>query len=189
MKKVIAAAFAFCMLCSCANQQTKQFTGSIVDASMNNLTVKSTDSAETRTFVTTDADMNQANGLLLGSPVTVDYKTPLGDLTTAVKVVTDSTYAQAVGNWTMPDPIAPDSMRMGVSIMVEGQAASINMATLLYQSWELGGQPDKIILKGQSLGNGQTIDFTEIATISSKDGNMYMAIEGTGVVYEKDSIQ
>lgn len=177
------------MLFSCANQQTKQFTGSIVDASMNTLTVKSSDSQETRTFATTDADMAQANGLLIGSPVVVDYKTPLGDLTTAVKVIADSTYAKAIGSWTMPDPLAPDSLRMGVNIMVEGQAASINMATLLYQSWELGGQPDKIVLKGQSLGNGETIDFSEIATISEKDGKMYMDIEGTGVVYEKDSIQ
>ncbi|MFR6415869.1 MAG: lipocalin family protein [Alistipes shahii] len=36
-------------------------------------------------------------------------------------------------------------------------------------SWELQGEADKILLKGQSVGNGQTIDFTETGVIA-KDG-------------------
>ena len=85
----------------------------------------------------------------------------------------------------MPDPISPESV-MGIEIMVEGEAKSINMATLVYTSWELQGETNKILLKGQSLGNGQTIDFTETGVIAqTADGNYTLTIEGTGTVYTK----
>ena len=104
---------------------------------------------------------------------------------TALKVATDPTYAEAVGNWTMPDPIDPDGV-MGIRIMVEGEAQSINMATLRYTSWELQGEAGKILLKGQSIGNGQTIDFTETATIAKDaDGIYTLTIESNGAVYTK----
>ena len=97
----------------------------------------------------------------------------------------DPTYAEAVGNWTMPDPIDPDGV-MGIRIMVEGEAQSINMATLRYTSWELQGEAGKILLKGQSIGNGQTIDFTETATIAKDaDGIYTLTIESNGAVYTK----
>lgn len=103
----------------------------------------------------------------------------------ASKVATDPTYAEAVGNWTMPDPIDPDGV-MGIRIMVEGEAQSINMATLRYTSWELQGEAGKILLKGQSIGNGQTIDFTETATIAKDaDGIYTLTIESNGAVYTK----
>ena len=85
----------------------------------------------------------------------------------------------------MPDPIAPEGV-MGVEIMGEGAARSINMATLVYTSWELQGEADKILLKGQSLGNGQTIDFPQTGMIAkTADGNYTLTIEGTGTVYTK----
>lgn len=65
----------------------------------------------------------------------------------------------------MPDPINPEGV-MGIDILIEGQAQSINMATLRYTSWELQGEAGKILLKGQSVGNGQTIDFTETGIIA-----------------------
>lgn len=98
-----------------------------------------------------DADKSEAAGLLLGAPVVVDYTGKLEDGATATKVATDPTYAEAVGRWTMPDPIDPEGV-MGVKIQVEGAAQSINMATLVYTSWELQGEADKILLKGQSIG-------------------------------------
>ena len=68
----------------------------------------------------------------------------------------------------------------------EGAARSINMATLVYTSWELQGEADKILLKGQSLGNGQTIDFTQTGVIAkTADGNYTLTIEGPGTVYTK----
>lgn len=151
--KSLIAALTFAGLTACADNSPKTFSGFITDASMNTVTVRALTDESTCTFATTDADKSDANGLLLGAPVTVDYTGKLKDGTAATKIATDPTYAEAVGKWTMPDPIAPEGV-MGVEIMVEGAARSINMATLVYTSWELQGEADKILLKGQSLGNG-----------------------------------
>ena len=171
--KSLIAALAFAGLTACADNSPKTFSGFITDASMNTVTVRAL------------TDKSDANGLLLGAPVTVDYTGKLKDGAAATKIATDPTYAEAVGKWTMPDPIAPEGV-MGVEIMVEGAARSINMATLVYTSWELQGEADKILLKGQSLGNGQTIDFTQTGMIAkTADGNYTLTIEGTGTVYTK----
>ena len=183
--KLLTTAAALCGLAACADNTPKFFEGFIADASMNTVTVKAPTADVTYTFSTTDADKSEANGLLPGAPVVVDYTGKLKDGTAATKVATDPTYAEAVGKWTMPDPISPESV-MGIEIMVEGEAKSINMATLAYTSWELQGETNKILLKGQSLGNGQTIDFTETGVIAqTADGNYTLTIEGTGTVYTK----
>ena len=183
--KSLIAVLALCGLAACADNTPKTFSGFIADASMNTVTVRALTADDTYTFSTMNADKSDANGLLLGAPITVDYTGKLKDGTAATKVATDPTYAEAVGKWTMPDPIAPEGV-MGVEIMVEGAARSINMATLVYTSWEPQGEADKILLKGQSLGNGQTIDFTQTGMIAkTADGNYTLTIEGTGTVYTK----
>ena len=181
--RILAALLALSGMVSCGDNTPKTFTGHITDASMNTVTVENAEG--TCTFSTMDADKSEANGLLLGAPVTVNYSGKLEDGTAATKVATDPTYAAAVGKWTMPDPINPDGV-MGVEILVEGEARSINMATLRYSSWELQDEAGKILLKGQSVGNGQTIDFTETATIAKDAAGIWtMTIEGNGASYTK----
>ena len=181
--KIMAAAIALCGMTACGDNTPKTFTGFITDASMNTVTVENAEG--TFTFSTMDADKSEANGLLLGAPVVVDYKGKLEDGAAAAKVATDPTYAEAVGKWTMPDPIDPEGV-MGIEILIEGQAQSINMATLRYTSWELQGEAGKILLKGQSVGNGQTIDFTETGIIAKDaDGVYTLTIEGNKTVYTK----
>ena len=181
--RFLAAAAVLCGLAACADPAPKTFEGIIADASMNTVTVKAPD--KTCTFSTMDADKSEANGLLLGAPVVVDYTGKLEDGAAATKVATDPTYAEAVGRWTMPDPIDPEGV-MGVEILVEGAAQSINMATLVYTSWELQGEAGKILLKGQSVGNGQSIDFTQTGAIAKDaEGRYTLTIEGTGTVYTK----
>ena len=115
----------------------------------------------------------------------MDYTGKLEDGAAATKIATDPTYAEAIGRWTMPDPIDPEGA-MGVEIRIEGVAQSINMATLVYTSWELQGEADKILLKGESIGNGQTIGFTETGVIAKDaEGKYTLTIEGTGPVYTK----
>ena len=85
----------------------------------------------------------------------------------------------------MPDPIDPDGV-MGIRIMVEGEAQSINLAPLHYTSGDLQGEAGKIPLNGQSVGNGQTIDFTETGIIAKDaDGVYTLTIEGNKTVYTK----
>lgn len=62
-----------------------------------------------------------------------------------------------VGNWLEETPNR--HFVQGISLKADGTAASIGMATLKYEKWKLNG--NKLILSGQSLGNGQTIDFSE----------------------------
>ncbi len=187
MKKVLFSLLAAVVLCACGKPEPKQMMGFIADASMNTVVVKALTSDSTYVFSTMDADKTDANGLLIGSPVIVEYTGELQEVTPATKVSADATYSKAVGRWLMPDPNAPgvDSMKMGINLEVEGVASSVNMATLVYQSWELQGPENALILHCQSLGNGQTIDCTENAVISEKDGKLYLSIEGTDVVYEK----
>ena len=76
---------------------------------------------------------------------------------------------------------------MGVELQIEGKAGSINMATLPIESWELQGEADKVILKGRSIGNGQTSDYTQTATIVEKDGKTFLSLDGTETMLEKEN--
>lgn len=183
--KMMVLALTAVGMTACCDNTPKQFTGFITDATMNTVTVKELTSDKTQTFSTEEADKTQANGMLLGSPIVVDYKGCLEKVTAATKVTTDATYSDAVGIWTMPDPINPGGV-MGIELMVEGAAQSINMATLPYSSWELQGEAGKVILKGQSIGNDQTIDVTQTGVIAKNaEGKWTLTIDGTGVVYTK----
>lgn len=180
---------AFIGLAACCDKAPKQFDGTISDATMNTVTVKAKSGDATHTFTTQDADMTEANGLLLGAPVVVEYKGCLEEATPALKVATDPTYAEAIGNWTMPDPLDPEKV-MGVEIMVEGEAQSINMATLRYNAWELQGEPGKIVLKGVSEGSGAPTQFKQTGVIGKNaDGIYTLSIEGTDIVYTQTPLQ
>ena len=174
-------------LAACGEREAKTFTGFITDATMNTVTVQDQTSESTYTFSTAEADRSEAHGLLVGAPVVVDYKGRLEEGATAVKVATNPTYAEAVGRWMLYDTENPE-FTMGIDIRVEGEAASINSATLVYTGWELLDEAGKILLKGQSIGNGGSFDFSQTGIIS-KDaaGNYSLTIEGTEIVYTKVS--
>lgn len=187
MKKIFTVMLVACALVACKPEKMGRINGTIKDASMNTVVVQSLTSDSTYVFSTENADMTDARGMLLGNVIVVDYKGNLADVTSATKVVTDPTYANAVGQWTMVDPINPNG-KLGVDIMVEGAASSINMATQQYKTWELKGPENEIILYGQSIGNGQTIDFIENAKLVQKDGKWWLVIEGTEWMLEKESM-
>lgn len=109
---------------------------------MNTVTLRALTSEQTYTFATAEADKSEAYGLLVGSPAIVEYTGDLKKNPEAVKISADRTYAEAVGRWTVPDPIAPAKV-MGVELQTEGRAQSINMATLIYTGWELQGEAGK----------------------------------------------
>ena len=66
------------------------------------------------------------------------------------------------GTWIQPVPNMPD-MVQGFTLGANGVATSVNMATLQYDTWHTDG--DSLIMTGRSIGNGQTIEFTETYTI------------------------
>ena len=184
-KKLLWAVLAALGLAACGEREPRTFTGFITDATMNTVTVQDQSSESTYTFSTEEADRSEAHGLLVGAPVVVDYKGRLEEGAEAIKVATNPTYAEAVGRWMLYDPENPE-FTMGIDIRIEGEAASIRSATLVYTGWELLDEAGKILLKGRSIGNGQEFDFSQTGIIS-KDaaGNYTLTIEGTKIVYDK----
>lgn len=66
------------------------------------------------------------------------------------------------GKWVQPVP-GMENMEQGICIEKGGKASSINMATLKYEAWVQQG--NRLLLSGQSIGNGQTIIFTDTLII------------------------
>ncbi len=67
------------------------------------------------------------------------------------------------GNWIEPVPGMED-MTQGFSLKHDGKAESINMATLQYEKWER--KNDTLILSGKSIGNHQTLPFSDTLIIT-----------------------
>lgn len=67
-----------------------------------------------------------------------------------------------VGSWVEPIP-GMEGQVQGIDMKEGGKASSVNMATLVYETWAQNG--DQLILGGKSIGNGQTIEFTDTMTI------------------------
>lgn len=67
-----------------------------------------------------------------------------------------------VGAWVEPIP-GMEGQVQGIEMKEGGKASSVNMATLVYETWVQDG--DQLILSGKSIGNGQTIEFTDTMAI------------------------
>ncbi len=74
---------------------------------------------------------------------------------------------------------------MGVRLTVNGEAASINMATMPFTSWRMVGTKGTLILKGKSIGNGQTTDVADTVDIYFSKGEWLMKSRTTNVVYTR----
>ncbi len=79
------------------------------------------------------------------------------------------------GSWIEPVPNMPE-LKQGFSLEHGGVAESINMATLQYYAWEI--KDNILVLSGKSIGNHQTIEFTEEYEIASVDDNKIVLKNG-----------
>lgn len=68
------------------------------------------------------------------------------------------------GSWVEPVS-GMNSMFQGFKLESGGEASSINMATLQYKTWKKEG--DRLILTGKSIGNHQTVSFSDTLIIES----------------------
>lgn len=66
--------------------------------------------------------------------------------------------ADITGTWVQPIPGAENELQ-GFILSPDGTATTVNAETILYSTWSRNG--DILTLTGQSLGNRQTIDFTQ----------------------------
>lgn len=67
------------------------------------------------------------------------------------------------GSWVTPVP-GKEGQVQGFTLQKDGKAASINMATLEYEHWSFDGN-NGLILSGRSIGNHQTIPFSDTLTV------------------------
>ena len=79
------------------------------------------------------------------------------------------------GKWVEPVPNMPE-IKQGFDLEQGGKAKSIGMATLQYDSWK--EEDGRLILAGKSIGNHQTIEFTEEYEIVSVDENKLILKNG-----------
>lgn len=134
-------------------------------------------------FLYTLLSFENAN-LVIGNLVDVVYKKE-GRENVALKITGNSTYVNALGNWTSPIP--GQSGVEGVSLAIGGKASSINMHTLVYKQWGLTDVNNQLLLTGESIGNGVSIQFVDTATISQTAGGQWvMNIVGKDVSYTKE---
>lgn len=84
--------------------------------------------------------------------------------------------AKIEGSWVEPVP-GMENMKQGFTLEENGKASSINMATLLYESWEKKG--NSLILSGKSVGNHQTIAFTDTLVIEGLSADQLILKKGT----------
>ena len=91
------------------------------------------------------------------------------------------TEADLLGVWVAP--VSEGDMVQGFRLDKGGVAYSINMATLVYESWKCDG--DLLILNGRSLGNGQNIEFADTLHVAKADGANLVLSGADGKEYRR----
>lgn len=87
------------------------------------------------------------------------------------------------GEWVEPIP-GMETQMQGVNLEKGGKASSINMASLQYEKWEKKG--NMLILSGKSIGNHETISFTDTLTIEELTENKLTLKKGSLTInYQK----
>ena len=81
------------------------------------------------------------------------------------------------GKWLQPVP-GMENMEQGFLLAPDGRAESVNMSTLRYKRWQRDG--NKLILSGESIGNGQTIVFEEEYEIEKLDDSHLVLRQNDG---------
>lgn len=94
-----------------------------------------------------------------------------------------SNSASVVGSWVEPIP-GMDGQVQGITMEEGGVASSVNMATLVYDSWKQDGS--QLVLTGKSIGNGQTIEFVDTMEITKLTADsLILSNQGIEIRYAK----
>lgn len=170
MKKLIAIAALICLACA---PKPLVINGTIVDGSMNTVTV-ATENGNV-TFSILDADQSECNGMLVGCPVEITYRQPVDNgFARAIKIKTDAKYNTIVGRWIVQDSDPEE----GFELSTDDSATAIGQAAIEYQTWALSG--NTLTLTGQSIGEDQTVAFTEVLTIKEIDAQHLVLVSSAG---------
>lgn len=141
--------------------------GIVYDASMNNITIIS-DQGDTVNISTMNTNPSKVPGVLLNDSVKVTCVNENADGTEILKatsliITAHSPYYYIQGTWLEPNPIDPKEMQ-GFTLNQNGTAISVNMATLVFKSWNLENRT--LTLQYESIGNKQTFEGTDTLDIA-----------------------
>ena len=89
------------------------------------------------------------------------------------------------GSWVEPVP-GMEQMMQGFKLEKNGKASSINMATLQYETWERS--KNLLILTGKSIGNSQTITFSDTLTIEELTTEKLVLKKGNLTFYYQKTV-
>lgn len=167
MRKTISSLLLSIIIIGVSSCQLREtlVSGTVIDASMNTLTIVSDDNSDTLTFNTIKAERNVSDGIIIGDNALIKYAGQIKPVTFAKSItVTSTPISRIAGIWIEPIPGMEDKVQ-GIELIRGGKAKSVNMNTLLYKSWTLDG-PDAdgyytITLNGRSIGNDTSFDFSE----------------------------
>ncbi len=87
--------------------------------------------------------------------------------------------SNVIGSWVEPVPGRPELVQ-GIVLYADGSARSINMATLLYQSWRISG--DNLVLRVRSIGNHTSSEDDETYLFSLPDKDTLLLRSGELVI-------
>lgn len=99
--------------------------------------------------------------------------------TTTICLTACTNNENVIGSWVEPVP-GMGHMVQGIRIEAGGKASSINMATLQYETWKKKG--NELILTGKSMGNRQTIPFSDTLAIEKLTQDSLVLKKGTHVL-------
>ena len=154
--RISSVLLAGLLLAACGSDRITTFEGTLSEAQFNALTLIG-EQGNPVTFRTEEAEFEFADKLATGCRVKVLYRGRIREgSATAVRIEVDPTCARLLGRWIE----AEDGMGMGIEFEAGGTARSIGMQTLIFTGWEQ--LPDGgLKLNGYSIGNGNTITFSE----------------------------
>lgn len=166
----LAVMCAMLTLASCGSHtdSTQTFRGTVTRLTADQLQLTTSDS-DTLTFGTADLDSTTRADILpadmvevLAVPTAVDGDTTYQAQTVLVRG--RSLIRALSGCWTEPIPGTMDGQQ-GIQFNEDGTAGSVGMATLVFQTWCMP-RTNTIVLGGESIGNGQTIAFSDTLTLT-----------------------
>jgi hypothetical protein len=97
------------------------------------------------------------------------------------------------GSWVESVP-GISNLKQGFTLEANGSASSINMATLKYEKWKKEG--NLLLLSGISIGNHQSISFTDTLTVEQltqdslilKKGELVLRYSKTNEIPDEEAI-
>lgn len=120
MRDSLLGAGLLLLAAGCSPESTTRLSGTVAEVNEQTVSILPATGEGLRSFTLPGDSGTKA--LLPGAPVDVEYRGTYREGVEAIRIKTDTTYMEAVGSWTVPDPIAPDSA-MGFELRTEGAPA------------------------------------------------------------------